>query len=428
MDPAVRNHPSLPRPITGDLKLEDSNRLLAEAKRLVPGLTQSLMKRPEMFAPGAFPVFVTRGQGALVEDADGQQFIDFITGLGTNMLGHNHPHVVEPIRKHLEEGILHSLPTPVEVSAAQVLVDMIPGAEQVRFFKTGADATSAAVRLARYITGKERIITVGYNGWHDHFMFDTPGVPAALAGLTLRMPLFTPPDEAALLASIEQNAKQLALVLLSVPYNRVLSREFLQAVRTACTTHGVLLVLDEVVTGFRLARGGAQEFFGVQADFVCLSKSIAAGMPLSAIAGPERHLSKLGDLQVSTTFGGELLSLVVCESVLKGYRESNYVEHIATLGRRLRTGINERSEKLGSPLRVVGYDAIPLFLFDKNPAEHAKQMQPFQAGMARRGVLLRRDVNFICAAHTAEQVEYTIEMAGEVMQSLLAPASAASAA
>jgi aminotransferase MxcL len=298
----------------------------------------------------------------------------------------------------------------------------------VRFFKTGADATSAAVRLARYLTGRERIITVGYNGWHDHFQYDTPGVPAALAALTQRMPLFTVPDEAALLSSIEQNGKQLAMVLLSVPYNRVLSREFLQALRAACTAHGVLLVLDEVVTGFRLALGGAQEFFDVKADFVCLSKSIAAGMPLSAIAGPERHLSKLADLQVSTTFGGELLSLAVCESVLGGYRKSGYLEHLATLGRRLREGVNARAEQLGSPLRVIGYDAIPFFLFDKNPVEHGKRMQPFQAGMARRGVLLRRDVNFICAAHTAEQIEYTIEMAGEVMQSLLASAPAVSAA
>ncbi|QSQ26371.1 myxochelin B biosynthesis transaminase MxcL [Pyxidicoccus parkwayensis] len=423
MDPAKRNHPSLPRPIVGDLKLDNSNRLLADARRMVPGLSQSMMKRPEMFAPGAFPVFLKHGHGALVEDVDGQQYIDFISGLGANMLGHNHPDVVEPIRKHLEEGVLHSLPTPVELTAAQAVLDLIPGAEMVRFFKTGADATSSAVRLARYITGKERIITVGYNGWHDHFMFDTPGVPAALTGLTMRMPLFTEPDEAALLSSIAQHGKELAVVLLSVPYNRVLSREFFKALRATCTAHGVLLVLDEVVTGFRLALGGAQEYFGVEADFVCLSKSIAAGMPLSAIAGSARHLSKLTELQVSTTFGGELLSLAVCEAVLKGYRKSGFIEHIASLGRRLREGVNAKAEKLGSSLRVVGYDAIPFFLFDKNPPEHAKKMQPFQAGMAHRGVLLRRDVNFICAAHTAEQIEYTIEMAGEVMQSLLAPSA-----
>ncbi|HYI00030.1 myxochelin B biosynthesis transaminase MxcL [Hyalangium sp.] len=418
MDTPTRKHPSLPIPIQGEMRLDRSNHLLAEASRLVPGVTQSMMKRPEQFAPGAFPVFLAKGQGALVADVDGQQYIDFICGLGANMLGHNHPAVVESIRQHLEEGVLHSLPTPVEVSAAQVLVDIIPGAEMVRFFKTGADATSAAVRLARHITRKERIITVGYNGWHDHFMFDTPGVPAALAQHTLRMPLFTEPDEAALLASIEQNGRQLAMVLLSVPYNRCLSREFMQQLRATCTAHEVLLVLDEVVTGFRLALGGAQEFFGVKADFVCVSKALAAGMPLSAVAGPAKHLCRLAELQVSTTFGGELLSLAVCEAVLTEYRKGNYIQHITALGQRLRTGINARAERVGSSLRVSGYDSIPFFSFSKHPADHVRLMLPFQGGMARRGVLLRRDLNFICAPHTEEQIDHTIDMAEEVMRTL----------
>nr|WP_304608652.1 myxochelin B biosynthesis transaminase MxcL [Hyalangium versicolor] len=416
----AKRHPSLPRPIQGEMKLENSNRLFAEAQRLVPGATQSLMKRPEMFSPGSFPVFLARGQGALVEDVDGQQYIDYISGLGATMLGHQHPAIVDTLRQNIEGGVIHSLPTPVEVTAAKTLIDLIPGAEMARFFKTGADATSAAVRLARYITKKERIITVGYNGWHDHFMFDTPGIPAALASLTTRMPLFTEPDEAALLTAIEQNGKQLALVLLSVPYNRSLTREFLQKVRETCTAHEVLFVLDEVVTGFRLALGGVQEFYGVKADFVCLSKALASGMPLSAVAGPTKHLSKLNDLQVSTTFGGELLTLAVCEAVLKEYRERPCIEHIANMGRRLREGINAKAELAGSSLRVIGYDAIPFFRFAKDPAEHAKRMQPFQGAMARRGVLLRRDVNFITAAHTPEQIDYTIDMAAEALRTLSA--------
>ena len=416
MDMPVRKHPSLPRPIQGELRLDRSNELLAEARKTVPGVTQSMMKKPEHFAPGAFPVFLARGQGALVEDVDGQEYIDFIGGLGANMLGHNHPVVVDTIRKHLEEGVLHSLPTPVEVTSIRALLDLVPGAEMARFFKTGADATSAAVRLSRHITGKERIITVGYNGWHDHFMYDTPGVPAPLAALTTRLPLFTPPDEAVLLSTIEKQAGQLAAVILSVPYNRVLTSAFLQQVRAACTQHGVMFVLDEVVTGFRLALGGAQEFFDVRADFVCLSKSIAAGMPLSAIAGPEKHLGKLSDLQVSTTFGGELLTLAVCEAVLNFYKQGDHVAHVAKLGRKLREGVNAHAEATGSALRVVGYDAIPMFRFSPDMAEHARQMQPFQAAMARRGILLRRDVNFPGAAHTEEQIDYTIDMAGEVLR------------
>ncbi|MCP3060388.1 myxochelin B biosynthesis transaminase MxcL [Myxococcus sp. K38C18041901] len=422
MDMPTQKHPSLPRPIQGELKLERSNQLLAEARKTVPGVTQSMMKKPEHFAPGSFPVFLAKGRGALVEDVDGQEYIDFISGLGANMLGHNHPAVVDTIRKHLEEGVLHSLPTPVEVTSIQALLDLVPGAEQARFFKTGADATSAAVRLSRYVTGKERIITVGYNGWHDHFMFDTPGVPAAIAGLTTRLPLFTPPDEAVLLSTIEKQAGQLAAVILSIPYNRVLSADFMKQVRAACTAHNVMFVMDEVVTGFRLALGGAQEFFGVKADICCMSKSIAAGMPLSAISGPEKILSKLADLQVSTTFGGELLTLAVCEAVLKHYKHNDPAKHVSHLGRKLREGINQKAEAAGSSLRVLGYDAIPFFRYSPDMAEHAKLMTPFQGGMARRGILLRRDVNFIGAAHTEEQIDYTVEMAGEVLRSLAKPA------
>ncbi|RYZ40467.1 MAG: aminotransferase class III-fold pyridoxal phosphate-dependent enzyme [Myxococcaceae bacterium] len=427
MSQATPRHPSLPRPIVGEIKLERSNQLLAEARKLVPGVTQTMMKKPDHFAPGAFPVFLARGQGALVEDADGQEYIDFIQALGANMLGHNHPAVAETIRKHLAEGIIHSLPTPVEVSAVRALVDVIPGAEMARFFKTGADATSAAVRLSRHITGRESIVTVGYNGWHDHFMYDTPGIPAAVAKLTTRLPLFTPPDEPALLAHIEAHGAQLACVLLAIPYNRTVTREFLLSVKETCAKHGVLFILDEVVTGFRLALGGAQQFFGVQADFVTLSKGIAAGMPLSAIAGPEKHLSKLSDLQVSTTFGGEMLSLAVCEAVLKEYKSTNYVEHIANMGRRLREGVNAHAKATGSSLEVIGYDAVPFFRFSKDIPQHIQKMIPFQAGMARRGVILRRDLNFISAVHTEQQIDHTIAAASEVLRETAASSTASAA-
>nr|UZH23222.1 MxcL [myxobacterium MSr12020] len=401
----------LPRPIVGELKLDRSNTLLAEARRLIPGVTQSLMKRPEMFALGSFPVYLERGEGALVRDVDGNEYIDYISGLGANTLGHNHPAVVNTIRERLNRGVLHSLPTEIEVTATSALVDLIPGAEMARFFKTGADATSAAIRLARHVTGRAKVVTIGYNGWHDHFMFDTPGVPAVFREYTYRMPLMAEADEKPLLDLIAEKGSEIAAVLLSLPYKRVVSGEFLRVLRETCHAHGVLFVLDEVVTGFRLAAGGAQEYYGIAADFVCLSKGIAAGMPLSAIAGPREVMSRLADLQVSTTFGGEMLSLEVCQAVLGVYRNTDYIQRIAALGKRLREGINERAEKVGAPLRVVGYDAIPFFLFADDLAAHTKHMAHFVGAMAKRGVLLRRDVSFICGAHTEAQIDFTIEAA-----------------
>ncbi|CCQ10011.1 Glutamate-1-semialdehyde aminotransferase [Pseudoalteromonas luteoviolacea B = ATCC 29581] len=390
------------------LNLSRSQQLQVQGEQLIAGFTQSMMKKPEQFSPGAFPVYLAKGDGAYVTDVDGNQYIDFICGLAANTLGHNYPVVVQAITENLSNGLIHSLPTPIEVTTAKTLAETIPGAEMVRFFKTGADANSAAVRLARHATGRDEIMTVGYNGWHDHYMFDTPGVPKVIASLTHRMPLFAPSDEAAIFEKIAQRGDKLAAVLLSVPYNRVLDKTFVQQLRDVCSKSGVVFVWDEVVTGFRLAPGGAQEFFGVQADLVTLSKGIAAGMPLSAVAGKRSLMSKLNALQVSTTFGGEMLSLAVCDAVLKEYKRIGFTKHIAKLGALLKAEVNQISAQLDTPLRVVGYDPIPMFLFANDPQEHVKLAIPFLAEMAKRGILLRREVNFICGVHTQEHINKTI--------------------
>lgn len=390
------------------LRLDQSQSLLERASGCIAGITQSMMKRPEQFAPGSFPVYLASGDGATVRDVDGNEYIDFISGLAANSLGHQHPAVLDAIERTVPFGLLHSLPAELEVRVAERLVRLLPNAQMVRFFKTGADATSAAARLARAATGRERLVTVGYNGWHDHFMYDTPGVPRALSELTTRMPLMRREDEEPLLSLVSQEGERLAAVILSIPYHRTLSAEFVRELRRLCAQRGAWFVLDEIVTGFRLALGGAQEYFGVQADLACFSKALAAGMPLSAVVGPKQRMQQMESLQVSTTFGGELLSLAVCEAALQVYEQTNYFEHIHELGRQLRGGVNRVAQDVGASLRVHGYDPIPTFLFDADPARHVPLMKRFVGLMAMRGVLLRRDVNFLCAAHEAAHVEHVI--------------------
>lgn len=400
------------------LPLARSQRLLERARGVYAGLTSTMMKRPDQFAPGQFPVYVSRGEGARVTDVDGNSYIDFICGLGANSLGYCHEKINTAISETLGSGILHSLPIELELKAAEAVLATIPHAQRLRFFKTGADATSASIRLSRAITGRERIAVVGYNGWHDQFMFDTPGVPKALAQLTERFALMAPAQEGALLERLGKGDNDLAAVLLSVPYNRQLSGEFLQQLRAACSRAGTLLVLDEIVTGYRVRLGGIQELHDIEADLVCVSKALAAGMPLSAVVGPERHMSVMEKLQVSTTFGGEALSLAACIAAHSVYRETNYVAHLASLGERLRTGVNRVSEEQHSPLRVVGYDAIPMFLFAKTPPEHVPLATQFVGLMAERGVILRRDVNFLCLAHTTEQIDTTIEATASSLRAM----------
>lgn len=415
-DQSLRSSEStLPRVTPGGLSLHQSHARLARANESIPGLTQSMMKRPEQFAPGRFPVYLAQGRGALVTDVDGNEYIDFICGLGANSLGHRHPVVEHAITAELAGGVLHSLATDVELEATDAMLRCIPAAEMARTFKTGADATSASVRLARHLTKRANILVVGYNGWHDHFMFDTPGVPEPLARLTTRAPLFSPRDELALLDRLNSMGSRFALVLVALPYNYVVSREFLIELRRVCSHHGAKFVLDEIVTGFRLANGGAQQYYGVQADWVTVSKALAAGMPLSAIVGPKDSLAALGELQVSTTFGGERLSLAVCRDVIAHYQGTPYCDHIARLGRVLRQGVNRVAEQTDTPLRVVGYDAAPLFRMSVDMPEQMRLMTTFVGEMAARGVLMRRDLNFICHAHTDEQIAWTIDAAADVL-------------
>lgn len=401
------------------LEITKSNELLQQGREVIAGFTQSMMKKPEQFALGRFPVYLSSGEGAEVTDVDGNRFIDYVCGLGANSLGHGCKDIVKSISNTLtESGILHSLPAPLEIDAAKGLIDIIPGAQMVRFFKTGADANSAAIRLARFTTGREKIITVGYNGWHDHFMYDTPGIPKAIQDLTVRLPLFTPADDQPALDKIESQKDETAAVILSVPYTRELNREFLVSLKDLCKENGIIFILDEIVTGFRLALGGAQEYYDIQADLVTLSKGIAAGMPLSAVVGSKQLISQMEKLQVSTTFGGELLSMAACISAVKVYKQGVYFDHIRQLGKSLKDGVNTLSEQLGTPLKVVGYDAIPMFLFDKNPAVHAKYAEEFVAKMAEQGVLMRRDVNFISLAHTQEHIEKTLNAVSQALQEM----------
>lgn len=400
------------------LKLERSFALEAQARQKIGGLTQSLMKRPEQFCPGQCPVFLERGQGAEVWDVDGNRYVDYISGLAATTLGHNHPKITEAITSTLQrQGILQSLPTKLELDAADAVMQCIPNTEMVRFFKTGTDANTAALRMARHLTGRDAFISVGYNGWHDQYMFDTPGIPACLKeGMTHRVMLMPPGSEQKLIATIEEHGEQCAALLMSIPYNRELSREFLQEIRSLCTKKGVMWIVDEVVTGFRLALGGVQEHFDIQGDIITMSKGLAAGMPLSAVAGPRKHMECLEKLQVSTTFGGECLSLATCCAALSEYRRGDYIQELWRKGARLREGLTRASQDCGARLKVLGYDPMPMLRFAPAMPDHVPIATKFVGAMAQRGILMRRDVNFMCDAHSDALIDETIAAAREVLK------------
>jgi glutamate-1-semialdehyde aminotransferase len=307
--------------------------------------------------------------------------------VGPLVLGYADPVVDEAIRLQLQDGITFSLMHPLEVEVAEAIRDLCPGVESVRFSKTGADVTSAAVRLARAATGRRRVLCCGYHGWHDWYVGVTgrsAGVPGEVAALTAT---FGYNDLAGLEAAIDDET---ACVIMEPVVFEPPRDGFLRSVRDLCDRHGVLLVFDEMWTGFRLAPGGAQELFGVTADLVTYSKAVANGMPLSVLAG-RADLMSLLDREVFffTTFGGEALSLAAAGATLSEIARRDVTGHLREMGRRLRRGFEEVASAAGvsSFVRLVGMDARTMVVFDASAGDPLLLKSLAQQELIRAGML-----------------------------------------
>ncbi|MCS6860078.1 MAG: aspartate aminotransferase family protein [Abditibacteriales bacterium] len=393
--------------------------LFEEARRLIPGGSQTINKRPNPAVLGQTPIYVERAKGCRVWDVDGNEFIDYVQALGPITLGYGDPTVDAAVREQLDKGMLSGLLYPLEVEVAREVVDAVPCAEMVRFFKSGAEATSAAARIARALTGREKIVHWGYHGWHDNWTVERNdgGVPKALASCLLS---FRYNDLDSLRAAFDAHPNDIAAVIMVATQTTPPATGFLQGVRQLCDARGALLIFDEIVTGFRLARGGAQEFFGVTPDLACFAKGIANGMPLAAVVGKREVMQIMERLIISTTYGGEALSLAAARVCLQLYRNPEVFKHLWTMGERLMAGINAAAQAHGVPARCVGFAPMSLIEFHGDtPAETDHLWNTFLRETAQRGVLFRRGgLAFITLAHAAEDIEQTVAVCDEVFANM----------
>lgn len=366
----------------------------ARACRVIPGETQTFMKRRRNFPEAGFPVLLATGEGAIVRDVDGNSYIDMIAGLGALSLGHRHPAVETAIDAQRSDGLLHSLPTLIEIEAAETVSALVPATPAVRFFKNGGDATAASIRLARAVTGRERFLSCGYHGCHDMFMTGTPGVPAALDALHARIDPFAEEGPHSLEAALEHREPVAALIL-ALPYGRTMSAARLHAIQDRVRAAGALLVLDEIVTGIRFESGSATRHFGLSPDLITWGKSLAAGAPLAALTMRADLAEAMAGIHVSATYGGETLSLAICRSVLTYCAATSYADRMAEAGARLAAGVNACAQELGLGPILFGYPALPCFRLSGDPAAHTARMRLLQAAAAAEGVLLREDLNFV---------------------------------
>ena len=392
-----------------------SDELYKKALDLIPCVTQTLAKGPTQFIKGIAPKYLMRGKGSHVWDVDENEYIDFNMGIGPLSLGYSYDKVDEAIKKQLEDGITFSLMHPLEVEVAQLINKVVPNAESIRYSKTGADITSAAVRAARAYTGREKVLCCGYHGWHDWYISVTDrnkGIPEANKDLIFT---FNYNDIQSVIDSIDSET---ACVILEPFVFEEPKDNFLQKLKDVCTENGTLLIFDEMWTGFRIALGGAQEYFGVDADLACFSKAVANGMPIAILTGRKDVMQLFEkDVFFFTTFGGEALSLAAAKATIEEIRDKSVPAYLARQGKKLKDGYNKIVNELEIDYsKCTGYDCRSIITFDaaksgQNPLELKSLVQQ---EMIKRGILWGGFHN-MSFSHSDEDVEYTLKAYQDVL-------------
>ena len=402
-----------------DLDLTKSKQLYEEGISIIPGGSQTMSKRPTAFAMGAMPIYLERGEGCHVWDVDGNEFVDYIGALGPITLGYCYPAVDEAVREQLAKGTIFSMMHPLEVEAARAVIEVVPCAEMVRFLKTGAEGTAAAARIARGYTGRELVVTSGYHGWLDTWaaVNDARGVPKGVKEAVEGFAFGAFEGDNCLEAALNRHKGEAACICLEpVSYHNTDTGDFLRWARELADKHETLLVYDEIVSGFRVSLGGAQELYDVIPDIAVFAKGISNGLPIAAVAGRREVMKVAAELVISSTYGGETLSLAAVVACLNEYRAKDVIGHIRSMGERFMSGMNALARETGLALEFRGHPVMTSYSFGYEAEVNQDLMTLLLQEMARRGILLRRGgLNFINYSHKTEDIDRTLDMARDVL-------------
>lgn len=397
------------------MRFSESEAWWARAQRVIPLGTQTFSKSPTQYVQGATPIYLRRGFGSHVWDVDGNEFIDFPMALGPVILGYADLRVNRAVAAQLADGITFTLMHPLEVEVSERIVAMCPGVEAVRFGKSGSDALTAAIRAARALTGRDQVLVSGYHGWHDWFIGTTSrnaGVPEVVASLTRTFPF----------GDLERLEDALAVgrvaaVVVEPSGAETPADGYLQAVVDLCRRAGARSIFDEVITGFRIAPGGAREKYGVLPDFSCYGKALGNGMPISVVAGQWEVMRVFEDIFFSGTHGGEALSLAAAKVVLETLGDGTVLRAIGSLGARLKQGMTDAVMKhdvahrvhiSGEPARTVVSFPGPDSLVDRSW---------IQQSFAEDGILFNGSM-FVSASHDDIDIDKTLRSFDAALETL----------
>ena len=384
-----------------------SQSLLQRVEQVIPLGSQTFSKSRVVYPPSAAPLFLTHGKAAHVWDVDGNEYVDFVNGLLPVILGYDDPDVTEAVSRQLRNGVTFSLPTPLEVELAELLREIIPCAEMVRFGKNGSDVTSGAIRVARAATGRDRVAVCGYHGWQDWYIGATTrnkGIPRAVRELTHKFPYN---DLESLRALLESHPREFAAVMMEAMNVEEPRPGFLPSVRDLAHEHGALFILDEIITGFRFHLGGAQTLFGVTPDLATFGKSMGNGFPISALVGKACYMREMEEIFFSSTFGGETLSLAASIATIQKMRREPVHATLNRFGVRIIQMTHDHLERHGLTrcISISGKPSWSLLLFKDAPNATAAEIKSlYLQEIIARGILTAGSHN-VCYAHTEQDLQ-----------------------
>jgi glutamate-1-semialdehyde 2,1-aminomutase len=409
-----------------------SSKLFDVAKRLMPGGVSSPVR-----AISPYPFYVSRAEGPYLWDVDGKQLIDYCLGYGPMILGHRHPVIMERVIEQLERGWLYGTPSELEVRLAERIAGLYPSIDMLRFVNTGTEATMAAIRIARGYTGRDRIVKVegGFHGAHDSVLVkagsgattlgipDSLGVPKDTAKNTLQVPYN---DLGAIEKALTEFEGEVAAVIMEPVLGNIgpilPEAGYLEGVRKLTKDHDVVLIFDEVITGFRLSLGGAQTYYDVVPDMTTLGKIIGGGFPIGVVGGKRELMEKvapIGGIYQAGTFNGSPTSLAAGMATLDVLEKERVLERLNSTGDDMRKALSQIVEDLGLGYSVVGIASMFKIFFGDAPKNYVEALSCDKAGyfaffrrMLKSGVFLppsQFETNFLSAAHSEGDINQTLE-------------------